>query len=104
MIKNALWLFIGATVILLIFLPSYSKMQDLRQKNVDYKKQIENLAAKNEQLKQEKMLLESDPVYLEKVAREKMGLVREGEVVYKITPVDPNRAIVNQIVQNLEKP
>ncbi len=28
------------------------------------------------------------PYYLEKVAREKMGLIKEGEVVYKITPVE----------------
>ena len=48
--------------------------------------QIEMLQAKNEKLRQEKQLLEQDPVYLEKVAREKMGLVRQGEVVYKLTP------------------
>jgi len=27
-------------------------------------------------------------MYLEKIAREKMGLIREGEVVYKIMPVN----------------
>jgi len=61
-------------------------MQDLKQKNLDYERQIEVLKAKKAKLEEEKRLLESDPLYLEKVAREKMGLIREGEVVYEIVP------------------
>ena len=91
MIKSAIGLFILTILVLIIFLPSYTKMQDLKQKNLDYKKQIEQLQQKSAELKEEKRLLETDPVYLEKVAREKMGLIREGEVVYKITP-----AVVNE--------
>ena len=87
MIKNALWLFILTIIVVVVFLPSYSQMQDLKQKNAEYKKQIERLVEKNAQFTEEKRLLEEDPVYLEKVAREKMGLIRENEVVYKITPV-----------------
>ena len=93
MIKSAIGLFILTIVVLIIFLPSYTKMQDLKQKNLDYKKQIEQLQQKSAELKEEKRLLESDPVYLEKVAREKMGLIREGEVVYKITPVSVNKEV-----------
>ena len=91
MIKSAIGLFILTIVVLIIFLPSYTKMQDLKQKNLDYKRQIEQLQQKSAELKEEKRLLENDPVYLEKVAREKMGLIREGEVVYKITPVTVNK-------------
>ncbi len=86
MIKNALGLFIVAIIVLVIFLPSYTKLQDLKQKNLDYQNQIEQLTKKNEELREEKRRLEEDPVYLEKVAREKMGLIRQGEVMYKITP------------------
>ena len=91
MIKSALGLFILTIIVLIIFLPSYTKMQDLKQKNLDYKRQIEQLQQKSAELREEKRLLETDPVYLEKVAREKMGLIREGEVVYKITPVTVNK-------------
>ncbi len=87
MIKNAFWLFIIAIFVLIVFLPSYTKMQDLKQKNAKYDRQVEFLKAKKLTLKEERRLLKEDPVYLEKVAREKMGLIREGEVVYKITPV-----------------
>lgn len=84
MLKNAIWLFGFTVVLLLAFLPSYAKMQDLKQKNNDYVQQIADLQRRNKQLLQEKRLLETDPAYLEKVAREKMGLIRPGEKVYRI--------------------
>ena len=86
MLKNALWLFAIATIILLFFLPSFTIMQDHRQKNLEYEKKIAELRRKNNELEEEKRRLIEDPVYLEKVAREKMGLVREGEKVYRMTP------------------
>jgi len=86
MIKNAIWLFLFAIVVFLLFLPSYTKMQDLRQKNADLAHEIKELKRQHQILRREKQLLENDPIYLEKVAREKMGLIREGEVVYKMVP------------------
>lgn len=88
MLKNALGLFVAAIVALMVFLPSYTQMQDLRAKNDAFQKQIDDLTSQNKSLRQERLLLERDPVYLEKVARERMGLVREGEVVYKLVPVN----------------
>ena len=88
MLKNAIWLFVLSVVVLFVFLPSYTAMQDLKAKNIEYERQIEALKAECDRLAKERQMLEEDPVYLEKVAREKMGLIREGEVVYKITPVD----------------
>jgi len=85
MIKNALWLFAFASFLLFVFLPSYTRLQDLRQKNNDYASQLESLKTRKIKLLQEKQLLETDPTYLEKVGREKMGLIRKGEVVYKIS-------------------
>mgnify|MGYP001595757463 FL=1 len=84
MLKNALWLFVAATIILLFFLPSFTMMQDHRQKNLEYEKKIVELQRRNEELEEEKQRLIEDPIYLERVARERMGLVREGEKVYRI--------------------
>ena len=84
MLKNALWLFAVATIILLFFLPSFTMMQDHRQKNLEYEKKIVELQRRNEELKEEKQRLIEDPIYLERVARERMGLVREGEKVYRM--------------------
>lgn len=86
MLKNAIWLFAFAVVMLIAFLPSYSKMQDLRIKNYEYAKRIDELQQKNAQLELEKRMLETDPEYLEKVARQKMGLIRPGEKVYRVVP------------------
>ena len=88
MIKNAFWLFIVAVVILAVFLPSYTQLQDMKAKNAEYKDRITALIDERDRLEEERNMLIEDPVYLEKVAREKMGLIREGEVVYKIVPAN----------------
>jgi cell division protein FtsB len=88
MLKNAIVLFIFAVVVFLLYLPSYTQMQDLRQKNSDYKVEIQQLKLNNKKLLTEKKRLEEDPAYFEKVAREKMGLIKEGEMVFKIVPAN----------------
>jgi cell division protein FtsB len=45
---------------------------------------IEALRLEQEGLKQEIYLLENDPEYIEKIAREKYGMIKEGEIIYKI--------------------
>lgn len=85
--KNAIWIFLFAITVLVMFLPAYSTMQDKKQKNLEYNAKIQELEDQKAQLVEEKRLLEEDPEYLEKVAREKMGIVREGEVVYKLKPI-----------------
>ena len=86
MIKNAIGLFTICFLILLYFLPSFTQMQDLKAKNQRYLEEIKQLKQKNLDLVAEKYRLEHDPVYLEKVAREKMGLVKEGEMIYRMAP------------------
>lgn len=48
-----------------------AKLSQLELENRELKDQIDNLA---------------NPFYLEKLAREKLGLAKKGEVVYKILP------------------
>ena len=85
-LKKAFWLF-GITVFLLIlFLPGYTKLQDLRDRNRDLEIKIKRLNIENALLQQELKKIESDPIYQEKIAREKMGVVRKGEIPVKIVP------------------
>ena len=91
MLKNALSLFILTVVILALFLPSYSTMQDLKQKNFEYAHRITALEEKNKRFAEERYLLQTDPDYVEKVGRETMGLIRPGETVYKIVPADQQK-------------
>ena len=84
--KNALTLFIVTVAIVLVYLPSYTKMQELKQKNEEFARRILELEAKNKKLQEEGGFLMTDPAYLEKIGREKMGLIRQGETVYMIVP------------------
>lgn len=88
MLKNSIWLVALTLFILFMFIPTYTQMQDIKTKNQDYAHQIAVLKRKNALLREERRRLEDDPEYLEKVARDKMGLVKEGEVIYKITPAE----------------
>ncbi len=84
MLKKAFWLF-GITIFLLvIFLPGYTKLQGLRDKNRDLGVKIKQLQIENAFLGQEVKRIENDPVYQEKIARDKMGVVRKGEIPIKI--------------------
>ncbi|OGX36434.1 MAG: hypothetical protein A3D87_00165 [Omnitrophica WOR_2 bacterium RIFCSPHIGHO2_02_FULL_50_17] len=91
MLKNAFWLFAFATLLLIFFLPSFTIMQEQREKNLEYERRIAELKGRNRELEKEKRLLLEDPVYLERVAREEMGLVREGEMVYRLMPVNAEK-------------
>jgi cell division protein FtsB len=66
----------------------YSKYQDLAQKNSDLRAKLEQLAVENKALVERQHKLQTDPIFAESVAREKMKVAQEGEVIYKILPED----------------
>jgi cell division protein FtsB len=78
-----LYIVIGA-VLFVIFLPGYTKFMKLRTKNMYFEKEIARLEQENIRLNKEKTKLEEDIDYIEKVARESMGVTREGEIPIKI--------------------
>ncbi len=83
-LRKAFWLF-GFTVLLLVlFLPGYIKLQGLRAKNRQLEDQFRKMAVENYLLQEELKRVENDPVYQEKMARDKMGVVRKGEIPIKI--------------------
>jgi cell division protein FtsB len=88
MLRNAIWLFVLSVIIFIVFLPSYTQMQDLKAKNAHQEKQILMLSQERDKLLNEKERLEIDPEYREKVAREEMGLIRKGETIYRFVPQD----------------
>ena len=85
-LKKAFWFFGVIIFLLVLFLPGYTKLQELRDKNRGLEVKIKQLHIENALLKQELQHLEKDPLYQEKVAREKMGVVRKGEIPVKIIP------------------
>jgi len=85
-LKKAFWLFGSAVFLLILFLPGYTKLQELRDKNRDLEIKIKRLTMENVLLQQERKRIESDPVYQERIIRDKMGVVRKGEIPIKIVP------------------
>lgn len=59
----------------------YAMQQDVRE----IQEQVDDLAKKNAQLRKQLEMVKSD-AYVEEVAREKLGLVRDGEV--RVVPVE----------------
>lgn len=70
-------------VMVIIFLPSFAKYQEMNYKNKKLEERIDFLNRENKRLEQEKVMLETDISYIEKKAREKLGVVRKGEIVLK---------------------
>ena len=63
-------------------------MQDLKERNLQYEREIKELERVKIQLAEERRRLTEDPVYLEKVAREKLGVVKKGETIYRLEPAE----------------
>ena len=83
-LRKAFWLF-GFTVLLLaLFLPGYIKLQGLREKNRRLEDNFRKMTVENYLLQEELKRVDTDPVYQEKMARDKMGVVRKGEIPIKI--------------------
>ena len=75
-----------AVILIVVFLPGYAKFMELRARNINLEKEIERLEQENVKLYKEKQKLAEDIDYIEKVARESMGVTREGEIPIKIEP------------------
>jgi len=90
-LKRAFWI-LGVLVFLLaVFLPGYTKVQELRDKNHALAEKMKRLHMENVLLDEELRRLRDDPMYQEKVARDKLGVVRKGEIPVKVVPQQKKR-------------
>lgn len=90
MVKKKIILGALAAIALLsfVYIPNYLKIKSLARENRALERQIEQIKSTNLRLSEEQQRLKSDPLYLENVAREKLGVARKGEVVYKVLPAE----------------
>ncbi|MDP2980809.1 MAG: septum formation initiator family protein [Candidatus Omnitrophota bacterium] len=73
-----------AAVIVAIFIPGYIKFIQLKVRNMHLEGEISRLEKENLKLYKEKKRLEEDINYVEKVARESMGVTKKGEIPIRI--------------------
>ena len=80
---GSLKLYIIIVVAIALFLPPFAKYEALRYKSKKIDDRIVELKAENKRLEEEKFKLQTDIAYIEKRARENVGMVRRGEIVMK---------------------
>ena len=76
---------------IVIFLPGYSKFQELSQRNKLLEEKLSQIEISNKRLADEVKRLEHDPTYVEKVARDKLKVTKKGEIVYKLVEEEQER-------------
>ena len=81
--KRLAYISIALIVFSVIFVPGFSKLQELKERNRNLERRIEALTRANIELEKEKGKLENDPGYAEKIAREKLGMARKNEIILK---------------------
>jgi cell division protein FtsB len=59
------------------------KLRKIEQENEKVKAASEKIKTENERLKKEITLLREDRKYVEKVAREELGMTRKDEIIFK---------------------
>jgi cell division protein FtsB len=75
-------------VLLFIFLPGWVKYCKLARQRDTNEARLKALLEENMRLAEENRKLKEDPVYIEKMARENLGLAKKDEIVVKF--VDTN--------------
>jgi len=71
-------------IIFLLFLPNYTKIKELREEYQTLSEKIEETREEINSLKVQLNSIDKDSFYLEKVAREDLGVSRDNEIVIKI--------------------
>ena len=84
--KRIFWFLAIILAILIVFLPGYTKFQELKDRNKELEVRINKVKQENARLEEDILRIQQDPVYQEEIVREKFGVVRKGEVVYKFEP------------------
>lgn len=84
--RAMLGLVVGVPLVLFLMFGSHGIVQRIRLTNqkAELQAKIEQAKAETKQLEAESKALDGDKKAIEKVAREKYGMIREGETVYKV--------------------
>jgi cell division protein FtsB len=64
--------------------PKVVHVAKLEARSRNLENEIHRIRSENQALENELRLLKEDPVYLEKVAREKFNKAKQGEIVYRV--------------------
>lgn len=83
LLKIISYCFVVGIILLIIvftFLPKYTKIKELNREKKELNDKIAGLKRKNKELRRKSGSLKNNSFYLEKIAREELGAVKENEV------------------------
>lgn len=84
--KRMILITIIVAILICCFAPGFIKLKRLHTRKTELLNKVEELKGSNLQLEQEAERLTSDPIYIERMIRQKLGLSGEGETIYKVVP------------------
>ena len=89
---------IGLSVYFALFGGEYSvfEVRRVRAERIEMESRLAELEQANDSLRTWADTLETDSATIERLARERYGMIRSGEVLYRFAPADP--------VQDIERP
>jgi cell division protein FtsB len=85
---RVMWALIIAALFLTIgfwFYPEWTRLASMKRDLAVQQERLANLKRKSTQHEQEVKLLQTDPQYLEIIAREKLDLMKDGETIFRLS-------------------
>ncbi|MFH1905430.1 MAG: septum formation initiator family protein [bacterium] len=77
---------LSAVLAIYVFTPCIIEQRKLNKQIANLENEIERVRESNKKLAKEISALKNDSLYIEKLARKELGLIRSGEVIYKLKP------------------
>jgi cell division protein FtsB len=89
-VRGGIGVIIAAALVYLFVFSKYGylRMRELQQKNAELEDRVSEVESENEKLQTEIGRLEDDMEAVERLAREELGLVKEGETIYRFIEVE----------------
>ena len=86
--KILITVIIALSIVLAIyaFTPCIIEQRKLNKQITELGKEIRKVRESNKKLAKEIYALKNDSLYIEKLARKELGLIKPGEVIYKLKP------------------
>jgi cell division protein FtsL len=82
-IIKAIFILLCISLVTYIFTKEITKVYSLYRQNAEIKKRIVKLKKKNEELQKQITVLNTEIPIIEKIAREELGMIKNGEKIYK---------------------
>jgi cell division protein FtsL len=94
---------VGLIMLASVYYPKFKQIRDFNQKQIQLEEEIrrDEEVLRHLRLKQQKLL--NDPRFVEKIAREELGMAKPGETVFRFvddpTPLEPRTGATSRAGQ-----